>query len=43
MLLSALVNKEVCTRESLLKAWKEDPKCEGFFGDGNDAKLIALG
>lgn len=30
VLLSALVNREVVTREKLLEVWKADPKCEGF-------------
>ena len=27
-LLSALVNREVVTREKLLEVWKADPKCK---------------
>ena len=30
VLLSALVNREVVTREKLLEVWKADPKCKGF-------------
>lgn len=26
--MSALVNREIATREGLLEAWKGDPKCE---------------